>query len=102
MKALKNHHERSVRSGSRKCQIGYGNSQASTRLWIGGLGDWTSKDMLTKEFDRFGEIEKVDYTSGSSYAYIHFAEINSATDACSAMKGSTLYKDHKILVDYAK
>jgi RNA-binding protein 15 len=70
MKALKNQHGRSVRSGSNKCQIGYGRSQVSPRLWIGGLGDWTTKEMLNKEFDRYGVIEQLEFTNDSQHAYI--------------------------------
>lgn len=102
MKALKNHHECAIRPGGSRCQIGYGSSQVSTRLWIGGLGEWTTKEMLLKEFDRFGEVEQLEYTKGSSCAYIRFAEVNSASDACSAMKNIDLYKNHRIMVDYAK
>lgn len=102
MKALKNQHNRSIRSGSNKCQIGYGKSQISPRLWIGSLGEWTTKEMLMKEFDRYGVIEQLEFTSGAQYAYIRFADVNSATDACAAMKNFNLYKDHRIVVDFAK
>jgi RNA-binding protein 15 len=70
MKALKKQHDRSVGKSYNKCQIGYGRSQVSTRLWVGGLGEWSTKDMLMKEFDRYGVIEKIDYSSGDSYGYI--------------------------------
>ncbi|KAI6221844.1 hypothetical protein M3Y99_01531000 [Aphelenchoides fujianensis] len=102
MKALKDQHGHSIRPNSSKCQIGYGKSQVSSRLWIGGLGEWATKDMLLKEFDRFGVVEHLDYTPGASFAYIKFANTSAATDACAAMKNFRLHQENRIQVDYAK
>lgn len=68
--ALKSQHGKSIRPDSKRCQIGYGRSQPSSRLWVGGLGDWTTKDMLMKEFDRYGVVEKIEYSRGDRQAYI--------------------------------
>ncbi|KAI6206962.1 hypothetical protein M3Y94_00975000 [Aphelenchoides besseyi] len=102
MKALKGQHGHSIRGGgSTKCQIGYGRSQISQRLWIGGLGEWTKEKRLLEEFDRYGEIEQLEYTSGAPHAYIRFKNTSSATDACNAMRNYKI-SGHEILVDYAK
>ena len=43
--------------GKFQCKIGYGKVNATTKVWIGQLGSWCSKDLLWKEFDRFGAIK---------------------------------------------
>merc|ERR1719327_2615577 len=40
--------------GKFQCKIGYGKVHATTKVWIGGLGPWCTKQMLELEFDRFG------------------------------------------------
>ncbi|XGW29846.1 hypothetical protein V3C99_009134 [Haemonchus contortus] len=103
MEAKHCEHDRSIRPGTVRCKIGYGKSQTSRRLWVGGLGSWTSADALAKEFDRYGPIEKLEYENGAEFAYIRFADTNAATDACRAMKNFPLGgRDRCILVDYAK
>lgn len=48
MNAKANEHDRPIRPGTTRCKIGYGKSQPSNRLWIGGLGPWTSAEYLAK------------------------------------------------------
>ncbi|VDK49609.1 unnamed protein product [Anisakis simplex] len=103
MNAKQSEHDRSIRPGTARCKIGYGKSQPSNRLWIGGLGPWTSAEYLAKEFDRYGLIDRLEYDEGSDYAYIRFADQNAAMDACRAMKGFPLGgRDRCIIVDFAK
>uniref|UniRef100_F1KR17 RNA-binding protein 15B n=1 Tax=Ascaris suum TaxID=6253 RepID=F1KR17_ASCSU len=103
MNAKASEHDRSIRPGTSRCKIGYGKSQPSNRLWIGGLGPWTSADYLAKEFDRYGLIDRLDYEEGADYAFIRFADQNAAMDACRAMKGFPLGgRDRCIIVDFAK
>ncbi|CAI4222142.1 unnamed protein product [Auanema sp. JU1783] len=103
MDAKHGEHDRSIRHGCARCKIGYGKSQASRRLWIGSLGPWASAEMLSKEFDRYGTIEKIDYEEGADMAYIRYAGISSAQDACKAMKNFPLGgRDRCIMIDYAK
>lgn len=103
MNAKANEHDRPIRPGSSRCKIGYGKSQPSNRLWIGGLGPWTSAEYLAKEFDRYGLIDRLDYEEGSDFAYIRFTDQNAAMDACRAMKGFPLGgRDRCIIVDFAK
>uniref|UniRef100_A0A0K0DEQ5 SPOC domain-containing protein n=1 Tax=Angiostrongylus cantonensis TaxID=6313 RepID=A0A0K0DEQ5_ANGCA len=90
MEAKHGEHDRAIRPGSVRCKIGYGKSQTSRRLWVGGLGSWTNADALAKEFDRYGPIEKLEYEDGAEFAYIRFADTNAATDACRAMKNFPL------------
>ncbi|KHN81809.1 Putative RNA-binding protein 15B [Toxocara canis] len=103
MNAKASEHDRPIRPGTSRCKIGYGKSQPSNRLWIGGLGPWTSADYLAKEFDRYGLIDRLDYEEGADYAFIRFADQNAAMDACRAMKGFPLGgRDRCIIVDFAK
>ncbi|KAH7936590.1 hypothetical protein HPB49_001621 [Dermacentor silvarum] len=50
--------------GKFQCKIGYGKATPSTRIWVGGLGSWTSMSLLEREFDRFGLIRKIEYVKG--------------------------------------
>uniref|UniRef100_A0A0N4ZPH0 RRM domain-containing protein n=1 Tax=Parastrongyloides trichosuri TaxID=131310 RepID=A0A0N4ZPH0_PARTI len=101
--ALKNEHDKSIRPNSNKCKIGYGKSQPSSRLWIGGLGPWASVDQILKAFEKFGVVEVVDYKEGDDIAYIKFDSQSSAFEAFNTMKGYTFDRDDThILVDYAK
>uniref|UniRef100_A0A1I7X7C0 RRM domain-containing protein n=1 Tax=Heterorhabditis bacteriophora TaxID=37862 RepID=A0A1I7X7C0_HETBA len=103
MEAKHEEHDRPIRQGTSRCKIGYGKSQTSRRLWVGGLGSWTSADALAKEFDRYGPIEKLEYDDGAEFAYIRFGDTNAATDACRAMKNFPLGgRDRCIMVDFAK
>lgn len=103
MNAKANEHNRQIRPGTSRCKIGYGKSQPSNKLWIGGLGPWTTSDYLAKEFDRYGLVDRVDYEEGSDFAYIRFVDQNAAVDACRAMKGFPLGgRDRCIIVDFAK
>ncbi|ETN74929.1 hypothetical protein NECAME_12626 [Necator americanus] len=103
MDAKHGEHDRAIRPGTVRCKIGYGKSQVSRRLWIGGLGSWTSADALAKEFDRYGPIENLEYEDGAEFAYIRFTDTNAATDACRAMKNFPLGgRDRCIMVDFAK
>ncbi|CAI5447416.1 unnamed protein product [Caenorhabditis angaria] len=95
--------DRPVRTGGSRMKIGYGKSQVSRRLWVGGLGAWCDKNLLNKEFDRYGLIDKIDYEEGETFAYISFEDTHAAQDACRAMKGFALGgRDRTILVDFAK
>lgn len=53
MNAKANEHDRPIRPGTTRCKIGYGKSQPSNRLWIGGLGPWTSAEYLAKAIFSF-------------------------------------------------
>lgn len=105
-----------IRPGSTRCQIGYSKTKSSNRLYVGGLGAWTTKDMLESEFDRYGAIDDIEYASGDSFAYIRhlrifllyliiiyrFVDLDSASDACIGMKNFKLANEKFITVDYAK
>ena len=70
MKALKTQHGQNIRSHSNRCQIGYGRSQVSSRLWIGNLGDWATREMLMHAFERYGDVNTLDWKRGDPYAYV--------------------------------
>lgn len=88
--------------GKFQCKIGYGKATPTTRIWVGGLGAWTSYSQLDKEFDRFGAIRKIDYVKNDGHAYIQYDTIDAAQAACSAMRGFPLGgADKRLRVDYA-
>uniref|UniRef100_A0A914CST5 Uncharacterized protein n=1 Tax=Acrobeloides nanus TaxID=290746 RepID=A0A914CST5_9BILA len=103
IEARKSQHNKPMRPGSSKCQIGYGKSQVSRRLWVGGLGDWCTEKILRDEFDRYGMVEDIEYDDGDEYAYIKFADKQAASDACREMKNFPLGgPEHRVIVDFAK
>lgn len=76
--------------GKFQCKIGYGKATPATRIWIGGLGAWTSVTQLEREFDRFGAIKKIEYQKGDTCAYIQYESLESATTAMKEMRGFPL------------
>lgn len=76
--------------GKFQCKIGYGKATPTTRIWVGGLGPWTSVPQLEREFDRFGAIKKIDYVKGDNAAYILYDSIDAAQAAVKEMRGFPL------------
>ncbi|XP_003747839.1 RNA-binding protein spenito [Galendromus occidentalis] len=88
--------------GKFQCKIGYGKATPTTRIWVGGLGNWTSLGHLEREFDRFGAIRKVDFVKGESHAYIQYDSIDAAQAACQEMRGFALGgPDKRLRLDFA-
>jgi RNA-binding protein 15 len=88
--------------GKFQCKIGYGKATPTTRIWVGGLGSWTSLAQLEREFDRFGAIKKIDYMKGDNQAYILYDSIDAATAAVKEMRGFPLGgPERKLRVDFA-
>lgn len=88
--------------GKFQCKIGYGKATPTTRIWIGGLGPWTSISQLEREFDRFGAIKKIDYVKGDSCAYILYDSIDAAQAAVKEMRGFPLGgPEHRLRADFA-
>ncbi|KAL0279623.1 UNVERIFIED_CONTAM: hypothetical protein PYX00_001138 [Menopon gallinae] len=88
--------------GKFQCKIGYGKATPTTRIWVGGLGQWTSIPQLEREFDRFGAIKKIDYIKGDSSAYIQYDSIDAAQAAVKEMRGFPLGgMEHRLRVDFA-
>jgi RNA-binding protein 15 len=88
--------------GKFQCKIGYGKATPTTRIWVGGLGPWTSTAQLEREFDRFGAIKKIDYDKTENSAYILYDSIDAATAAVKEMRGFPLGgAEHKLRVDFA-
>ena len=69
-------------------KLGYGRNNASKCLWVGGLGSWTSVDMLKLEFGQFGEIEKVEWPKNRDYAFVVFISVQDAIEAKQLMHGN--------------
>lgn len=76
--------------GKFQCKIGYGKATPTTRIWVGGLGAWTSVTQLEREFDRFGAIKKIEYQKGDPGAYILYESIEAAQAAVKEMRGFCL------------
>lgn len=88
--------------GKFQCKIGYGKATASTKIWVGGLGAWTSSVQLEGEFDRFGAIKKIEYTKGDTHAYITYETIDAAQAAVKEMRGFPLGgPDKRLRIDFA-
>lgn len=88
--------------GRNVCKIGYGRSMPTTRLWVGGLGPWTSIDELTREFDRFGAIKFIDFQKGNNFAYILYDSLDAARVAARDMHGYPLGGlNRRLKIDFA-
>ncbi|VVC97014.1 RNA-binding protein spenito [Leptidea sinapis] len=88
--------------GKFQCKIGYGKATPTTRVWVGGLGPWTSVAQLEREFDRFGAIKKIEYEKGEPHAYILYDSIDAAQAAVKEMRGFPLGgPDRRLRIDFA-
>ncbi|XP_026763399.2 RNA-binding protein spenito-like [Galleria mellonella] len=88
--------------GKFQCKIGYGKATPTTRVWVGGLGHWTSVEQLEREFDRFGAIKKIEFTKGEAHAYILYDSIDAAQAAVKEMRGFALGgPDRRLRIDFA-
>lgn len=88
--------------GRFQCKIGYGKVTPSTCIWVGGLGPWVTHQMLEREFDRFGIIERIEWPQSKSYAYVLYDNIDAAQAACSEMRGAPLGgQDRRLRIDFA-
>lgn len=88
--------------GKFQCKIGYGKVNATTKVWVGGLGSWCSRDLLWKEFDRFGAIKDIEYRSGDSQAHVSYENIDAAQAAVQEMRGHPLGgPDKRLRIDFA-
>lgn len=89
--------------GKFQCKIGYGKATPTTRIWVGGLGSWTSITQLEREFDRFGVIKKIEYQKGDTQAYILYESIEAAQAAVKEMRGFALggSADRRLRIDFS-
>lgn len=87
--------------GRNRVKIGYGKSLPTTRLWIGGLGPWTSIAELEREFDRFGAIRRIDYNVGHDHAFILYDSQDAASVAATEMRGFKI-NGSRLKIDFAE
>jgi len=88
--------------GKFQCKIGYGKVHKTSRVWLGGLGDWCSRDMIEREFDRFGAMGNIEYEKGDHEAVIQYESIEAAAVAVNEMRGFALGGPGKrIRIDFA-
>ena len=87
--------------GRNRVKIGYGKSMPTTRLWIGGLGSWTSIVELEREFDRFGAIRRIDYNKGHDHAFILYDSLDAASVAAREMRGFKM-NGRRLKIDFAE
>ena len=83
--------------GKFQVRIGYGKTAPTTRIWVGGLGVWTSRAQLEREFVRFGAIKKMEYNKGDTSAYILYETIEASESAVQTMRGVCLRGSDRIL-----
>jgi len=88
--------------GKFQCKIGYGKVNATTKVWVGQLGSWCSRDLLWKEFDRFGAIKDIEYRTGDTQAHVYYENIDAAQAAVQEMRGHPLGgPDKRLRIDFA-
>jgi len=88
--------------GKFQCKIGYGKVHKTSRVWLGGLSDWCTRDMIEREFDRFGAMGAIEYEKGDTEATIQYESIEAAAVAVSEMRGFALGGPGKrIRIDFA-
>lgn len=88
--------------GKFQCKIGYGKVNATTKVWVGSLGSWCSRDLLWKEFDRFGAIKDIEYRTGDTQAHVYYENIDAAQAAVQEMRGHPLGgPDKRLRIDFA-
>merc|ERR1719445_1462723 len=88
--------------GKFQCKIGYGKVVQTTKVWIGGLGLWCTKQMLEREFDRFGVMGRIEFEKGDTEATIQYESIDAASAAVNEMRGFPLGgPDKRIRIDYS-
>ena len=88
--------------GKFQCKIGYGKVNATTKVWVGGLGNWCNRDLLWKEFDRFGAIKDIEYRGGDNQAHVYYDSIDAAQAAVQEMRGHPLGgPDKRLRIDFA-
>merc|ERR1711881_810152 len=89
-------------TGNAYAFIRYGKVNATTKVWTGGLGSWCSRDLLWKEFDRFGAIKDIEYRTGDNQAHVYYENIDAAQAAVQEMRGHPLGgPDKRLRIDFA-
>ncbi|CAI2351316.1 unnamed protein product [Caenorhabditis sp. 36 PRJEB53466] len=92
-----------VRIGGSRMKIGYGKSQVSRKLIVGGLNKACDKETLQKVFGSYGFIDDIEYSNGSDIAYIVFENTHQSQEACRCLRGQSVPgSERPIMVDYAK
>ena len=93
-------------SGAAKAVSANVPENATSNLFIGRLSWNVDEEWLTREFEEFGEIQRVkvitDRDTGKSkgFGYVEFAKVEDAVKALNAKKGSEL-DGREINVDYS-
>ncbi|XP_041352438.1 uncharacterized protein LOC121370948 [Gigantopelta aegis] len=84
-----------------KVTIGYGKSEITSCLWVGGLGPWVKEETIRKEFRRFGEIRRMIWLKGSNFAYVQYETNDAAQAACHKFHGWPMGGlDKRLRVDF--
>ncbi|CAO4374622.1 unnamed protein product [Caenorhabditis nigoni] len=103
IRAKQHEQDNSIRSQGSRMKIGYGKSQVSRKLFVGGLGDWCHTDTLQKAFGKYGSIESIELNSREQFAYILFESTHVSQEAWKALRNVSIARGTPpIVVDYAK
>jgi hypothetical protein len=87
--------------GKYMCKIGYGKQVPTPKVWIGGLADWASQEMLHDEFDRFGAIRELTRGPDGKSAHVEFDTVDAAIAAVERLRGYPLGgPDKRVRVDF--
>lgn len=95
--------DNTCRNGGSRMKIGYGKSQVSRRLFVGGIGERCTRDMLVKAFQKCGKVESVDYNDGDEIAYVLYDNTADSQEAYKTLRGVTVFRgEPPLIIDYAK
>ncbi|KAF5949891.1 hypothetical protein HYC85_011884 [Camellia sinensis] len=70
-----------------KSHYGRNNVPPSRHLWVGNLSHHISENTLADQFLRFGDLERVAFQPGRSYAFVNFKNEEDACEAMRALQG---------------
>lgn len=80
---------------------GWGIAPPSRHLWVGNLSSHVTERMLSEQFLRFGDLEKIGYVPGRSYAFVDYRKVEDAVIAMRGLQGSNL-AGMLIRIEFAK
>ncbi|KAL3631523.1 hypothetical protein CASFOL_024507 [Castilleja foliolosa] len=89
------------RSEERKSHHGRSNNPPSRHLWIGNLSHSLTEKALAHHFLQFGDLEKIAFQPGRSYAFINYIDEEDAFAAVKELQGFVL-GGNPIRIEFAK
>ncbi|KAL8046776.1 hypothetical protein ABFS82_08G200700 [Erythranthe guttata] len=84
-----------------KSQHGRGNIPPSRHLWVGNLSHSLTENALAHHFLQFGELEKIAFQPGRSYAFINYRNEEEAFIAVRELQGFVI-EGNPVRIEFAK